>query len=99
MKFDMGKAWNDTVAILSANREVLLVLAGVFFLLPALASGLLMDELEPMPTPTPQQALKLLSDYLAAKHPLPPGLGTVAAEHVHFELFDIENRQQINQAL
>jgi hypothetical protein len=42
MKFDMGRAWNDAVAMLSANRHVVLVVAGAFFFLPYLALMLLM---------------------------------------------------------
>lgn len=34
IKLDMGKAWNDAVALLSANKDVVLVVAGVFFFLP-----------------------------------------------------------------
>jgi hypothetical protein len=42
MKFDMGQAWNDALAILRANQQVVLVVAGVFFFLPNLALLLLM---------------------------------------------------------
>ena len=41
MKFDMGRAWNEATAMIAANRNVLLVIAAVFFFLPALALGLL----------------------------------------------------------
>ncbi|MGN3975185.1 glycerophosphoryl diester phosphodiesterase membrane domain-containing protein [Tsuneonella sp. SYSU-LHT278] len=34
MKFDMGAAWNEAVRLLAANRQVLLIVAGVFFFLP-----------------------------------------------------------------
>ncbi|MBO9601795.1 MAG: hypothetical protein J7496_04720 [Novosphingobium sp.] len=34
MQFDMTRAWNDAVARISANREVLLIVAGLFFFLP-----------------------------------------------------------------
>ncbi len=40
MKFDMTAAWNEATRLLSANRQVLFVVAGVFFFLPALAYGL-----------------------------------------------------------
>lgn len=43
MKFDMGKAWNDAMALLAANRDVVMIVAGVFFLLPQLAAGLLIS--------------------------------------------------------
>jgi len=38
MKFDANQAWNDAVRAMSANREVLLVMAGVFFFLPGLVA-------------------------------------------------------------
>jgi hypothetical protein len=41
MKFSMSTAWNDAMARLSGNREVLAVVAGVFFLLPALVLAVL----------------------------------------------------------
>lgn len=44
MKFDGNRAWNDAVRAMSANREVLLVLAGVFFFLPALMAALFLAE-------------------------------------------------------
>ncbi len=44
MKFEMGRAWNDAVALLRANRQVVLVLAGVFFFLPYLALIIFMPD-------------------------------------------------------
>lgn len=44
MKFEMGRAWNDAVAVLRANRQVVLVLAGVFFFLPYLALIIFMPD-------------------------------------------------------
>jgi hypothetical protein len=35
-RFDSNRAWDDAMRIVSANREVLMVLAGVFFFLPGL---------------------------------------------------------------
>ncbi len=37
MKFDMSAAWNEAVRLMAANRDVLLVVAGVFFFLPYVA--------------------------------------------------------------
>jgi hypothetical protein len=34
MKFDMGRAWNDAVALLRANGQVVAIVAGAFFFLP-----------------------------------------------------------------
>ena len=39
MKFDGNRAWLDAVRAMSANGEVLLVMAGVFFFLPALVAA------------------------------------------------------------
>ncbi len=48
MKFDSNLAWKEASAAISANREVVLALAGVFFLVPGLATALLF----PVPQPT-----------------------------------------------
>lgn len=44
MKFDSSRAWQDAIAALSANRDMVLALAGVFFVLPWLAFMLLVPE-------------------------------------------------------
>ena len=41
MKFDMNKAWSDALALFGRNREVVLVVGGIFFLLPDLAVSLI----------------------------------------------------------
>lgn len=38
MKFDSNRAWQEAMAAVAANRPVLVAVAGVFFLLPALLS-------------------------------------------------------------
>jgi len=48
MKFDSNQAWKDAAAAVSANRDLLLALAGVFMVLPAFALALLL--------PPPEQA-------------------------------------------
>lgn len=40
MKFDMGAAWNEAVRLIAANRQVITIVAGVFFFLPSLAWAL-----------------------------------------------------------
>ena len=44
MKFDSSLAWQQASAAVSANRDVLLPMAGVFFLLPRLILSLVMPE-------------------------------------------------------
>jgi len=39
-----------------------------------------------------------LSDHLPAEHPLPARFRAVAAKHVHLDRFEIEDRNQVNQA-
>ena len=46
MKFDMSAAWNEATRLMAANRDVLLIVAGVFFFLPYVAFMLIfMNEL------------------------------------------------------
>jgi hypothetical protein len=45
MKLDLNAAWDQAVRLIAANREVMLVLGGVFFFLPYVLFGLLV----PMP--------------------------------------------------
>ena len=71
MKFDMGRAWSQATKMLSTNRDLVLVLAGVFFFLPLLALSLtLPDVMAGLPKdPEAQQAAlmaafeQLLTDY------------------------------------
>lgn len=45
MKLDLGRAWNDATALVSANMNVIGIVAGVFFFLPYLAISMLMPDL------------------------------------------------------
>lgn len=36
MKFDMGRAWSDAVAMLMANKDLVIIMAAVFLFLPSL---------------------------------------------------------------
>lgn len=44
MTFDMNRVWEEAVRILKANKELVLVLAGLFFFLPAFALGIFVPE-------------------------------------------------------
>ncbi len=46
MRFDMSRAWNDAVSRISANREVMMIVAGVFFLLPSLLFYVLFSDVQ-----------------------------------------------------
>jgi len=46
MKFDMSEAWRQATAMIAANREVLLVVAGLFFFLPSVALGFALGDVQ-----------------------------------------------------
>ena len=47
MTFDMNRAWRDANEMVIGNREVLLIVAGLFFFLPGLATVLLVPSMQP----------------------------------------------------
>lgn len=61
MKFDMSKAWNEAVAMIRANSEVLLVVAGIFFFLPSLVMTIAMPEMSQMTAFDPENIQALSS--------------------------------------
>ena len=46
MKFSMSEAWRDATAMLSANREVLWIVAGIFFFIPSVVLGLAIGDVQ-----------------------------------------------------
>lgn len=58
-RFDSNRAWQQATAAIRANREVLLALAGVFFLVPNLAFALLF----PQPVPPAGADQKAMMDF------------------------------------
>lgn len=70
-KLDLERAWNQATALLSANRDVVLIVAAVFFFLPNLISTLLLPSGESFAVqmealgdqPDPEQMMALFSDY------------------------------------
>ncbi|BBC72097.1 conserved hypothetical protein [Altererythrobacter sp. B11] len=48
MKFDMSEAWREATAMIRGNREVLLIVAGIFFFLPTVVLGLVMPDMQLM---------------------------------------------------
>ncbi len=72
-KLDLERAWNEATALLSANRDVVLIVAAVFFFLPNVISTLILPsqdalvmQLQTMgDQPDPEDVLALFSDYFA----------------------------------
>ncbi len=68
MKFESNLAWRDAVSAISANRDVLLPLAGVFFLLPAVAQSFFFSEIQ-------TQILSTMGDQEAMQALVEEGMG------------------------
>jgi hypothetical protein len=54
MKFDMSAAWRDATAMIGANREVLLVVAGIFFFVPSLILAFAVGDMEELAMANPE---------------------------------------------
>ena len=64
-KLDTNAAWKEASAIVSANREVLFALAGVFFMLPSLALSVIVGEPEVIPGMRGQQMVAAMQAFYA----------------------------------
>lgn len=84
MKFDSNRAWKEAAAAVSANRDVLWALAGVFFLVPSLAFSLFLPQPEPAAGMDQNALMGLLGGYYASAWPFMlivgvlQGIGTLA---------------------
>lgn len=61
MKFNMSEAWRDATAMMAGNREVLLVIAGLFFFLPSVVLGLAMGEVQEFAMADPENAAEAMA--------------------------------------
>lgn len=77
MGFDSNRAWQEASASVSANRELLLALAGVFFLLPLFLFGTLAPQIEPQPGATPQMIAAQLNAFVAHMAPYLLGMSAL----------------------
>ena len=64
-KLDTNAAWKEASAIVSANREVLFALAGVFFMLPSLALSVIAGEPEIAAGMTREQMMAAMEEFYA----------------------------------
>lgn len=69
MRFDSNKAWQDAVQAVSANKDVLWALAGVFYVLPSFAFAVAFPQPEPAAGSSPEQLLAQLGGYYTTAAP------------------------------
>ena len=69
MKFDSNRGWQDTVANVAANREVLFALAGVFLVLPSFAFALFYPQPNAPAGMTAAQAAQIMQTYYVQAMP------------------------------
>jgi hypothetical protein len=69
MKLDSNRAWKEASRNVSRNREALLAVAGVFFLLPQLALALFFPQPEPGVGMNEQQIMELAQNYYISTLP------------------------------
>ena len=69
-RLDSSAAWKSATALVSANRDVLVALAGVFFLLPALVDAVFMPTPQFATGQSEQQIAQALMAYYADSFPM-----------------------------
>lgn len=101
MTFDSNRAWKEASAAIVANREVLLALAGVFFVLPSIAFSLFFPQPEPAAGATPEQALAVMREYYLAAAPyfIPIALVQMGGTLAMLTLFTDRSRPTVGEAI
>lgn len=101
MKFDSNRAWKEASAAVSANREVLFAIAGVFILLPSVAFGLLFPQPEAPPGLTGEQAANLLLTFYEQSLPwmIPMAVLQAIGSLALLTLFTDRTRPTVGEAL
>lgn len=101
MTFDSNRAWNEASRAVSANKEVVLAIAGVFFLLPQLIFTIFFPAPEMAAGLTGQQVADAVAAYYAAILPvmipvlLCQALGTLSL----LSVLDTERRPTVGEAI
>jgi len=65
VKFSMSEAWRDATAMMTANREVLLIVAGLFFFIPGVVMGLAMGDFQQVVLADPENAQEVVLSFYA----------------------------------
>jgi len=101
MKFDSNQAWKQASAQVSANRDVLIALAGVFFLIPSLAIDLFLPQPQPPANQTAEQLMELTRAYYLSALPyvIPTLLLQAAGTLAMLTLFTDVQRPTVAEAI
>lgn len=101
MRLDTNLAWQQASAAIAANREVLLALAGVFFLLPSLAFALFLPQPEPVPGQTPEQMMAGQQAIMLSALPymIPIGILQALGTLAMLTLFTDRTRPTVGEAI
>lgn len=65
MKFSMSEAWRDATSMMAGNREVLLIVAGIFFFIPSVAMGLAIGDIQQIMLADPENAQEVVLSFYA----------------------------------
>lgn len=101
MTFDSNLAWKQASAAVLANRDVLLALAGVFFLIPSLAFSLLFPQPESPPGIGQEALIALVTEYYASAAPflIPMALVQAIGTLAMLTLFTDRSRPTVGEAI
>lgn len=101
MKFDSNLAWKQASGAVSANREVVLALAGVFFMLPQLAFAIFYPQPEPSAGMSEQQMMEMVATYYGSILPMviPMALVQAVGTLALLGLLDGERRPTVGEAI
>jgi hypothetical protein len=101
MKLDSNLAWQDAQAAIKGNREVLLALAGVFFMVPALAFALLYPQPQMPAGASPQQVATMAEGFYRGAFPymLPMLIAQILGAMAILTLFTDRTRPTVGGAI
>ncbi len=101
MRFDSNQAWKEAAAAVSANRDLLLALAGVFLVVPSLALTVFMPPPEPPKGATFDATMALLGQYYTQAWPalLLMVVASMIGSLAMLALFTDRSRPTVSQAI
>lgn len=70
IRLDSSLAWKTATRLVAANRDMLMAIAGVFFLLPGLAFSVFVPEPQMAPGTPPREMMEMIADAWTASLPL-----------------------------